>query len=199
LPPPVVVAVQIVPAALFALLHGFQVYRGRGILAFTAICILIGNIVENLGIRTGVPFGSYYFTDVMGPKFTGVPLLMGPAYLALGYTSWTLSHVILNPSGNIGPRPRVLATPLLATCIMVAWDLSAEPMWSTTGHFWIWRHGGPYFGVPISNFLGWFATNYIIFQLFAIYLSKRSFTYSVPGDYWRLGVTSYLVVIVTSI
>lgn len=105
LPAPVMVAVQIVPAALFTFLHGAQVYRARGILVFTAICFLIGNIVENLGIRTGFPFGSYYFTDVMGPKLMNVPLLMGPAYLAIGYTSWMLSHVILSPRRGHWPAP----------------------------------------------------------------------------------------------
>src|SRR5689334_20740116 len=61
-----IVAAQIIPPALFALIHGSQVYRLRGILAFTLICLAIGNIFENLGIRTGFPFGSYYFASVMG-------------------------------------------------------------------------------------------------------------------------------------
>jgi uncharacterized membrane protein len=197
--PQFIVAANIIPAAIFAFLHGSQVYKLRGILAFTAICFVVGNISENIGIRTGFPFGSYYFTDVMGPKLLDVPLLMGPAYLAIGYTSWILSQVILSPAEEADLRPRVLATPLLATGIMVAWDISAEPIWSTIGHFWIWRHGGPYFGIPISNFLGWFLANYIIFQLFALYLAKRTVAYGVARGYWRLGVISFLVVIATSL
>jgi uncharacterized membrane protein len=200
LPPSMLVALQIIPPALFALLHGVQIYRPRGILVFTAICLAVGNIFENLGIRTGFPFGSYYFTGVMGPKLFGVPILMGPAYLAIGYTSWLLSHLILNNTDDVRPG-RVVATPVLAAGIMVVWDLSAEPIWSTIGHFWIWRRGGPYFGVPVSNFLGWFLTNYIIFQLFALYLSRqRSGSGSrIPGVYWRLAVISYLVVIGASL
>jgi len=198
LPSSILVTAQIIPPAVFALLHGAQVYRLRGILVFTAICLVIGNIFENLGIRTGFPFGSYYFTSVMGAKLLGVPLLMGPAYLAIGYTSWLLSHLILNSADEVRPR-RVLATPLLAAGIMMVWDLSAEPIWSTIGHFWIWRRGGPYFGVPISNFLGWFLTNYIIFQLFSLYLSRRRSVCRVPDVYWFLGVISYLVVIGASL
>ncbi|HKD83045.1 MAG TPA: carotenoid biosynthesis protein [Candidatus Angelobacter sp.] len=197
--PQLIVAANIIPPAIFAFVHGSQVYRLRGILAFTAICFVVGNILENIGIRTGFPFGSYSFTDVMGPKLLGVPLLMGPAYLAIGYTSWILSQIILSPAEEIDLRPRILATPLLATCIMVAWDFSAEPMWSTVGHFWIWRHGGPYFGIPISNFLGWFLANYIIFQVFALYLAKRAVAEGVARVYWRLGVISFLVVIAASL
>jgi putative membrane protein len=33
--------------------------------------------------------------------------------------------------------------------------------------------GGSYFGVPISNFMGWLLTTYIFFQLFALYLKGR--------------------------
>jgi uncharacterized membrane protein len=39
-----------------------------------------------------------------------------------------------------------------------------------------------FFGVPISNSLGWFLTNYIIFQLFAFYLSSQPVSGRVPAD-----------------
>lgn len=38
---------------------------------------------------------------------------------------------------------------------------------------WIWEDGGGVFGVPLVNFLGWFMTTYIVFQLFALYLSRQ--------------------------
>jgi putative membrane protein len=46
---------------------------------------------------------------------------------------------------------------------MVAWDLSMDPVWSTVMHSWIWLQGGAYFGVPVSNFLGWYLTVYVIY------------------------------------
>ena len=192
-PPLLAVATQILIPALFVLIHGWRVYSLRGILVFLAITLVVGNIFENLGTRTGLPFGSYYFTDIMGPKLLGIPLLMGPAYLAIGYTSWMISYLILRPA------PRLFATPLLATVIAVTWDLSADPTWSTVSHFWIWRHGGPYFGVPIMNFFGWFLTNYVIFQLFALYDLRRSSTNWVSLGHWYLGLASYLMVIAVSL
>ncbi len=197
LPSLVVISAQILVPALFVFIHGWRVYGFRGMLAFTCISFAIGNIFENLGTRTGFPFGSYYFTDVMGPKLLGVPLLMGPAYLAIGYTSWLIAHVILSPVEEI--RPRLLFTPLLAACIAVSWDLAAEPRWSTLTHFWIWQRGGVYFGAPFTNFLGWFLTNYLIFQLFGIYLSRQTLSRRVPAVWWRLGTISYLAVIMASV
>ena len=54
-----------------------------------------------------------------------------------------------------------------------AWDLSMEADWSTIDRAWIWRSGGPYYGVPLSNFVGWFITAWAFFQIFAVYIQKH--------------------------
>jgi putative membrane protein len=150
-----VVALHIIPAVLFALVHGAMRYSVRGIAVFFAICLGVGGAVEIIGVRTNTPFGSYYFTDVMGPKFLGVPLLLALAYVGMGYLSWTLANVILS-AGTVNALRETskVAAPLVASFIMVAWDFSMDPVWSTILHAWVWRDGGPYFGVPISNFVG---------------------------------------------
>jgi uncharacterized membrane protein len=187
-----IVALHILPPILFALLHGAMLYTTRGILIFFAICLLIGNIFENLGVRTGFPFGGYYFTDVMGPKLFAVPILLGLAYLGMAYLSWTLARVILGGMRDPLTGPRVVTVPLVAAFIMVAWDLSMDPVWSTIVHAWIWRNGGACFGVPISNFLGWYLTVYLIFQLFALYMRRRATKVDrLPSHYWQLAVLFY--------
>jgi putative membrane protein len=169
-------------------------------LAFTTICFVVCHIVENIGVVTGFPFGAYYFTDVMGPKLFRVPFTMGLAYLAIGYSCWTLALVIVNRPQNKLSGRTVLAVPLLAACIMLVWDVCSEPQWSTISHFWIWPHGGPYFGAPRSNFAGWFLTDFVIFQAWTFYLVKRrSVLAFVPSTHWRLAWLSYLVVILANI
>jgi len=74
--------------------------------------------------------------------------------------------------------------------MMVAWDLSLDPIASTINQTWIWTQGGGYFGVPISNFLGWSLTVYIFFQLFALYLLKRG-----PTNPPAVPITRYLQII----
>src|ERR1700692_4566690 len=46
-------------------------------------------------------------------------------------------------------------------------------MMSTINGSWVWHNGGAYFGVPVSNFLGWYLTVYVFFQLFSLYRSRR--------------------------
>jgi uncharacterized membrane protein len=35
---------------------------------------------------------------------------------------------------------------------MTVWDLAMDPVWADIDHAWVWRGGGSYYGVPISNF-----------------------------------------------
>jgi uncharacterized membrane protein len=170
----VVVALHVFLPVIFALIHGARAYRWRGILTFVAISLVVGNIFENLGVRTGFPYGQYYFTDVMGPKLSVVPIMLGFAYVGMAYLAWTLARLILGQVKGPLIGLRVVNLPLVAAFIMVAWDLSQDPVWATILHCWIWMQGGAYFGVPVSNFFGWYLAAYVIFQLFALCLRGRS-------------------------
>jgi uncharacterized membrane protein len=190
----VVVGLHVLPPIVFALIHGAMFYRTRGIFIFFAICLVVGNIFENVGVRTGFPFSSYYFTDLMGPKLFAVPIQLGLAYLGMAYLSWTLARVILGNMRSPVTRSRVMTLPLIAAFIMVAWDFSQDPVWSTVLHLWIWRQGGAYFGVPVSNFLGWYLTVYVFYQLFALYLQGRSINPDpLPSSYWNVAILFYAV------
>ena len=72
----------------FALWHGAQRYGWRAIGVFVVAGLVTSNILENLSVQTGFPFGHYHYTD--GGKIFQVPWFIGPAYLATGYLagSW---------------------------------------------------------------------------------------------------------------
>jgi uncharacterized membrane protein len=189
-----VVALHVVPPAGFAFFHGSRLYGWRCICVFAAICLVVGDALENIGVRTGFPFGLYYFTGVMGPKLSVVPVLLALAYVGMAYLSWIVACSILSGFHDRLAGHRRIAIPLLAALIMVSWDLSQDPVWSTILHAWIWVHGGTYFGVPLSNFLGWFLTVYIVFQLFTVYLLRCSHRLPLPTvSYLRLAILFYAI------
>ncbi len=193
LPTLLIVVLHVIPPAVFALVHGSILYRSRGMLVFTALCLGVAGLLESLSLRTGLPFGSYYFTEVMGPKLSGLPILLVLAYLGMAYCSWVMSLLIAGYRKPIRGL-RTVIVPLLASFVMLAWDLSMEADWSTVDRAWIWRHGGPFFGVPLTNFLGWYLTAFLFFQGFAFYCrSEAPLPASVPRIYWRAAILLYAV------
>ena len=191
LPTLLIVSLHVVPPAAFAAIHGSILYRVRGVLVFSAFCVGVGGLSESLSLRTGFPFGHYYFTNVMGPKLLDLPILLVLAYVGIGYCSWVLSLLILGYRSKPLTSGRVVALPALASFVMVAWDLSMEADWLTIDRAWIWRDGGSFYGVPISNFLGWYLTTYLFYQAFALYCKAKPFFSPSASSYWRAPVLMY--------
>jgi putative membrane protein len=167
-----VVALDVLAALAFALVDGARHYGVRGVLVFAGICALVGDTSENLSVATGFPFGRYGFLELMGPKLFQVPILLGLAYIGMAYVSWMVARIILADHSAPISRSRVLILPLVAAFIMVAWDLAQDPVWGTILRAWKWYDGGPWFGVPVSNYFGWYLTVFLIYLAFAMYLRR---------------------------
>ena len=185
-----IVALHVLPPAAFALLHGKRTYQLRGILVFVGLSLGIGALLESLSLRTGFPFGHYYFTDLMGPKLFQLPVLLALAYVGMGYLSWVVGLLILGNHEEPLNGRRIIFLPLVASFVMVAWDLSMDSIWSNLDHAWVWKDGGSFFGVPVSNFFGWFLTVYLFYQAFALYLRGRTVAPLSP-QHWRLAILFY--------
>jgi len=155
----------------FALLHGAHRYGWRAIGVFIGAGLVISNILENLSIQTGFPFGHYHYTG--SGKIFQVPWFIGPAYLATGYLAWVVATVLLGDVRRNSPWLTTIGTPVIAAFAMTAWDLSLDPSASTVHQAWIWQDSGGFFGVPLGNFLGWTFTVYLFAQVFGLYLRGR--------------------------
>jgi putative membrane protein len=164
------IAIVLLISVVFAIVHGAARYGWRGIVTFIVICLVVSNILENTSILTGFPFGHYHYTDALGPKLLLVPLLIGPAYFATGYFSWMIGNVLVGEVRRGSSVFTVVAVPVIASFVMVMWDLTFDPRASTIQQQWIWEQAGGYFGVPLTNYLGWFFTVYVFLQLFALYV-----------------------------
>jgi uncharacterized membrane protein len=162
----------LVTALLFilAIFHGNERYGKKNILIFFLITWAVSFSFENLSIATGFPFGFYHYSPSLG--LLTVPLIIIFAYFAIGYLSWMLAHVLVGQYSRKLEGKQIFIVPFIAAFIMVMWDLSVDPISSTLQGLWVWTYPGAYFGVPISNFFGWFLVVYVFFQIFAFYLSK---------------------------
>lgn len=157
---------------LFVAIHGSLRYGVKGIIVFFLITSSISFGYENISILTGFPFGDYHYSNNLGFKLLYVPLVIMPAYFSGGYLSWTIAQIILNEYKNRLSGWSTLLVPLVATFIMVMWNISFEPFMSTIHKNWIWENGGAFFGVPFANYSGWFLCMFTVYMVFSLYLWK---------------------------
>jgi uncharacterized membrane protein len=172
--PPQLGLVSLVLLLVFAFWHGAIRYGVRGILALFIVTMVVSFCLENLSVATGFPFGNYYYPrrEGLGPNVFQVPLVIGASYFANGYLAWNVANILLDrPEERLNLTFNRIALPLVAAFVMVMWDVGFDPIRSTIEHIWIWRDGGGYNGVPLTNFLGWYLTVWIIYQTFALFLS----------------------------
>jgi putative membrane protein len=172
----------------FAVLHAGKRLCWKGMAAMLGISFLVSLLFESVGVATGWVYGPYHYTDMLGPKLLGlVPLFVPLGWFLMSYPAFIIADWIA-PTG--GPRvKRALVVAALAALAMTAWDLVMDPARVHTG-MWVWEAKGPYFGIPLQNFLGWWLTTFAalaLFQLLARYAppARRD----APFD--RLAVISY--------
>lgn len=120
------------------------------------IVLLAGYASEYLAVRCDCVFGPYFYTDALAPRVLGVPVVMSAAWMVLvAYVKGMLLHHRLSAGLEI----------LIASVWMTAIDLVIDPVAAGPLRYWQWETAGPYYGIPWSNFAGWFVVSAVMFAL----------------------------------
>lgn len=140
------------------LLAGVADLGWRRTLLFAAWVWPLAWLAEFSSTRIGVPFGLYHYTGATRGQelfVANVPFMDSLSFTFLAYAAFCLARAAL--AGRRVPAP-LLA--LIAGVLMMLLDLVIDPM-AVRGDRWFlgrifyYPHGGVYFGVPLSNFVGW--------------------------------------------
>jgi putative membrane protein len=125
---------------------------------FFAASVGLSLAAELTGTATGWPFGEYAYTSGLGAKVAGrVPWTIPLSWFAMGLSAYLLGRALVARLGRPGSALAVVA----GAALLVAWDLALDPAMSHPAQrvlFWRWGESGPYLGMPLVNFAGWFAT-----------------------------------------
>ncbi len=106
-------------------------------------------IVEAIGISSGLPYGPFHYTDQMGFKFAGlVPWSVSFAFAPLVLGSLTIASQFTQKLKFMVP---------ISALILVAVDLVLDPA-AVLLNIWVWEVPGIYYGIPLTNYTGWFMT-----------------------------------------
>ncbi|MBL0313880.1 MAG: carotenoid biosynthesis protein, partial [Holophagaceae bacterium] len=174
----------------FVVIHACFMLGWRRALWFFGATAFISFAFEYVGVKTGLIFGHYYYTDVLGWKILGavswpIPL----AYFMVLYPSTMMANLAIfgTPVTQKLHWGWSIFAALLGALIMSAWDLTMDPYMSLQQKAWIWRDGGRYFGIPFLNFSGW------VFTTFTAGMAYRIIEHRIPLK--PMGHMSKLVVI----
>ncbi|MFP4975433.1 carotenoid biosynthesis protein [Paenibacillus sp. CN-4] len=126
----------------------------------SAACIWTGGMaLEWVGVHSGRLFGTYQYSDILGPHWFGVPVTLGFAWIGVVGTAVLLSRDF-GQSGFRLAAVRSVQTGVWAVLL----DLVLDPVAYARG-FWNWKQdsgGMSFYGVPASNFLGWFIVSILL-------------------------------------
>ena len=168
------------------LIHGSLSYGWKGIGTYFLIGGAVGLCVEAGSVAFGFPFG-FYQHHAPGLRLLNVPVVTIFTYAMLGAPAWSLARLIARADPARPLSADLWTTPIVAAFIMTGFDLAFDPIGHSVQHAWTFRHPGGQFGVPLSNFLGWLFTGWVIFQLFALTEHRFPFTRAVASrGYWLL-------------
>jgi putative membrane protein len=146
---------------LFALTHCMATQGSRRTLLFFALTAVVSYLLEEIGVRTGLVYGRYHYSDMLGVKLGSVPMLIPLAWFMMIYPSWIVARAILRGIDTT-TWTGIVALALVAAITMTAWDTVMDPGMSASGN-WVWEQGGAYFGVPLLNYAGWLLTTFIVY------------------------------------
>ncbi len=189
-------------ALSLVIIHSFLTLGKKKTSIFFIAAFIFALFSESVGVKYGLIFGHYYYNPALTPFFFGlVPVMNVVSWLPVIYMSYTFANMILNGFGS--PKPNIKQNKLYMFILLVLLsaisglvatnlDMLVDPVVvSTQGWFWI--GGGPYFGVPISNFIGWFMVTFTFTFLFRLYESFKINNGSLPIN--SLLVSSSIIVL----
>jgi len=160
---------------LFSLGHSWYALGWRPTLVFFSLTAVITWAFEQAGVATGAVYGAYHYTEQLGAKLGLVPVLIPLSWFMMVYPSYVLANLIVSGRPTSSGREgfgRIVWVSFVGGAVITAWDLLIELTSSGPGGAWIWEEGGPYFGVPVQNFVGWVLTTFAVYLVYLL-LERR--------------------------
>jgi len=155
----------------------------RTTLLFTVLTYAVSLTCEWSSVHNGFPFGLYHYLATTRDRelwVIGVPFMDSLSFTFLAFASYTVALLLSAPLYRRGWDLRLLDTwksrraPrvwLMASLFMVMIDFVVDPLsvlgdrWFLGKIFW-YDPPGPHFGVPISNYLGWYLVAAVTIAIF---------------------------------
>ncbi len=140
----------------------------------TLIWLVVGYVVawasEVSSIHNGFPYGLYYYRYENMPgelMVAGVPFWDSLSYPFMIFAGWTTARFIL------GSKAFGIWAAVFGAFLTMLLDIIIDPLtvlgdkWFL-GNIYYYPNGGQYFGVPFTNFAGWFLVPLAVILIFSV-------------------------------
>lgn len=118
---------------------------------FLLLCFSVGMLAELIGTKTGLLFGNYSYGDNLGPKFFGVPFVIG--------FNWGILIVGSASLVNRFSLPLIIKV-IFAALLMTGLDYLMEPV-AIESDYWSWEGE-----IPLYNYICWFVVSLPLHYLY---------------------------------
>ena len=125
------------------------------------LSFFIGFVAEAFGVKSGLLFGYYHYSDYLFVKLIDVPIVIGILWASVSYATNQISKTLFPDS--------VFFAVLLNGLLMVLFDYIMEPFAVHSG-LWIWEESK----IPAYNYLCWFGLGLILGIIYNYTFKDRS-------------------------
>lgn len=148
------------------LIAGLKPLMNRRSVLGLSLLVLYSYLIEFVGLKTGWPYGEFEYLVSLGPHVFGVPMGLPLFFIPLVLNS----YILVTLSGLEKSYQKILAT--IGFVLIV--DLVLDPAAVSIG---LWEYAsGVYYGVPVSNFLGWVLSGAVATLLVYFSFETEEFT-----------------------
>jgi len=157
---------------ILVILHSFITLSPMRGVFFLFLAATLGFTSEYFGLKYGQFFGTFYTYSPQITFFT-VPIQVILYWAAFIYTGYCITNSFLIwlrvrlPNKQLKNGWLLLLTILLDGWFVLVIDLFMDPLGVWKGA-WTWVNGGPYFGVPIGNFVGCLQLQFCLLVFFEV-------------------------------
>jgi len=164
----------VVLGACLSILHAGLSRGARVGVALLVLVTATAVAFEAVGLATGFPYGSYAYSDALGPTLLGVPFLVPLAWLMMAWPSWVLADRLTQ---RLRPRRQEVVRVAVAAAVLAGWDVVLDPQMVQAG-YWTWSHPTPGLPgiptVPLTNLAGWLVAGVVLMTLLSQLVSRTS-------------------------
>ena len=140
-------------------------FKQKGFITALISIIIIGFLVEFLGVNYDLFFGSYEYGNSLGYKIGGVPIIMSVNWLVLIFLAGSFTEKIIPNSLPL----KVLFAALLMVFLDIFLEICAPKL-----DYWKFNEEV----VPISNYNSWFIISAICLYIYFKLIKEKEYTLS---------------------